>query len=145
MPRRYGVVSTKVRGGSAARASMITGSTMRRFVVAAISATVVVSTASAPAQADQTQWWNAITTPSNYSTVHGVTPVTFAADPDLAAVQLDGGPVVNLDGGGPWTATVDLSRRLSGLHSFDVRLSYRDGTDYVLSREVIVDNDRPVL
>jgi hypothetical protein len=121
------------------------GISMRAIVVAGIVATVVVSTAAAPAQAAQLPWSEAISAPLEYSTVHGVTPVTFAADPDLAAVQLDGGPVVNLDGDGPWTTTVDLSRRPSGLQTFDVRLSYRAGEYGVFSRTVVVDNDRPVI
>ncbi|MEV4638026.1 Ig-like domain-containing protein [Actinoplanes sp. NPDC049548] len=118
---------------------------MRRLVTAAVLATVAASSVAAPAQAAQVPWWEAISAPAEYSAVHGVTAVTFAADPDLAAVQLDGGPVVSLDGAGPWTTTVDLSRRPSGLQSFDTTLSYRDGTSASVSRTVLVDNDRPVL
>jgi hypothetical protein len=118
---------------------------MRAFVVASILATVIVSTAAAPAQAAQVPWWDAISAPGEYSTVHGITPVTFAADPDLAAVQLDGGPVVTVDGDGPWTTTVDLTGRQSGPQTFDVRLSYRDGGRAVVSRNVVVDNDRPAI
>ena len=118
---------------------------MRAIVLAGVLATVVVSTAAVPAQAAQVPWWEAISAPREYTTVHGVTEVTFAADPDLAAVQLDSGPVVDLDGDGPWTTTVDLSRRQSGLQSFDVTLSYRDGGHAVVSRAIIVDNDRPVI
>jgi hypothetical protein len=118
---------------------------MRAFVVAGFLATVVVSTAAAPAQAARVPWWEAISSPGEYSTVHGVTPVTFAADPDLSAVQLDDGPVVAVDGAGPWTTTVDLSRRPSGPQTFEVRLDYRDGGHAVVSRSVVVDNDLPVL
>lgn len=118
---------------------------MRAIVVAGVLAAVVVSTGGLPAQAAQVPWWDAISAPPEYTTVHGVTPVTFAADPDLAAVQLDQGPVVDVAGDGPWTTTVDLSRRQSGLQTFDARLSYRDGGHAVVSRSVVVDNDRPVI
>ncbi|MFC7529240.1 Ig-like domain-containing protein [Actinoplanes sp. GCM10030250] len=118
---------------------------MRAILVSGILATVAISTVASPVQAAQVPWWDAISAPGEYSTVHGVTPVTFAADPDLAAVQLDDGPVTAVDGDGPWTTTVDLSRRLSGPQSFDARLSYRDGRHAVVSRQVFVDNDRPVI
>src|SRR3954470_14599687 len=121
------------------------GISVRAFVVAGILATVIVSTAAAPAQAAQVPWWDAITAPGEYSTVHGVAPVTFAADPDLASVQLDQGPVVTVDGDGPWTTPVDLSGRQSGPQTFDVRLSYRDGSHAVVSRNVVIDNDRPTI
>ena len=96
---------------------------MRAFVAAGILATVIPSSAAAPAQAAPVPWWEAVTAPAEYSTVHGLTPVTFAADPELAAVQLDEGPVVTVDGDGPWTATVDLSQRPPGPQTFDARLS----------------------
>ncbi|SDS39140.1 Ig-like domain-containing protein [Actinoplanes derwentensis] len=118
---------------------------MRAILVPGVLAGVILSTVASPVQAAQIPWWDAISAPGEYSTVHGVTPVTFAADPDLAAVQLDGGPVTALDGDGPWTTTVDLSRRPSGSQSFTVWLTYRDGSRAVVSWTVVVDNDRPVI
>src|SRR3712207_4851160 len=94
------------------------GASVRVMTLACVLATMAVSAVAVPAQAAHVPVGNAIIAPRNYAPVHGVAPVTLAADPDLVSVQLDDGPVVDLAGAGPWTTTVDLSGRPSGKQSF---------------------------
>lgn len=116
------------------------------FVAATLAFTAQPVSAAVGSAAAPVPWWEAITSPRLFEVVHGVVPVTIAADPLVASVQLDGGEVVELTGPGPWTTSVDVSQRPSGTHAMEVVLRYREGVRAAhFQHQMVVDNDRPVI